>query len=61
METSETSLSDFEELDENFYIGRGVFNLPNGDSYDGEYVAHRNGLIWREGMFNFRYVCFRFS
>lgn len=51
MESSETSLSDFEELDENFHIGKGVFNLPNGDSYDGEYVAHRSGLLWREGVF----------
>lgn len=49
MTTSEISLTEHEDLDENFYLGKGSFNLPNGDTYNGEYVAHRNGLVWREG------------
>lgn len=36
---------------DNFYVGRDIFKLPNGDIYDGEYMAHRSGLVWREGMY----------
>lgn len=51
MTESETSSIEPEPLDENFYIGQGTFDLPNGDSYVGEFVAHRNGLVWREGKY----------
>lgn len=31
------------------YFGTGSFKFPNGDEYEGEYGAHRIGIIWREG------------
>lgn len=37
------------EDDPNFYRGFGEFTFPNGDTYVGDYCAHRSGLIWREG------------
>ncbi|XP_057672208.1 uncharacterized protein LOC130903867 [Diorhabda carinulata] len=37
------------DADPDFYRGTGSFNFPNGDRYEGEYVAHRKGLVWREG------------
>lgn len=51
MTTSEISFTQREELDEDFYKGNADFHLPNGDKYKGEFIAHRNGLIWREGNF----------
>lgn len=38
--------SDLPEL----YFGTGTFKFPNGDLYEGEYGAHRIGIIWREGQ-----------
>lgn len=32
------------------FHGKGSFTFPNGDIYQGEYVAHRFGLVWREGI-----------
>lgn len=33
-----------------FYRGNGKFSFPNGDTYEGDYCAHRHGIIWREGL-----------
>ncbi|KAK4874154.1 hypothetical protein RN001_013514 [Aquatica leii] len=35
--------------DPNFYFGNGRFVMINGDVYEGDYGAHKRGLIWREG------------
>lgn len=37
--------SDLPEL----YSGKDTFTFPNGDIYDGEFCAHRIGILWREG------------
>lgn len=34
---------------EYYYGSTTFFRFPNGDTYMGEYCAHRAGLIWREG------------
>ncbi|KAK5641770.1 hypothetical protein RI129_010317 [Pyrocoelia pectoralis] len=36
--------------DPKFFFGRGEFTLLNGDKYIGEFGAHRNGTVWREGF-----------
>lgn len=33
----------------NFYFGYEKFKFKNGDSYEGEFCAHRCGIVWREG------------
>lgn len=38
--------SDLPEL----YFGNGSFQFPNGDVYEGDYGAHRIGIVWREGQ-----------
>lgn len=38
----------------NFYYGKDSFTLPNMDTYVGEYCAHRNGMIWREGRGSYK-------
>ncbi|CAG9854498.1 unnamed protein product [Phyllotreta striolata] len=41
--------------DPNFYYGYGgTFNFLNGDVYEGDYVAHISGLVWREGKGTYR-------
>ncbi|KAF5270696.1 hypothetical protein FQA39_LY01434 [Lamprigera yunnana] len=35
--------------DQNFFFGEGDFIMSNGDTYTGEYFAHRRGLVWKEG------------
>lgn len=47
--STESSLTDPTEFDEDFYVGEGAFQLPNGDKYEGGYIAHRSGLVWKEG------------
>lgn len=34
----------------NFQTGTETFYFPNGDKYEGEFCAHRNGIVWREGF-----------
>lgn len=34
---------------EMYHFGVDIFQMPNGDVYEGEYCAHRFGLVWREG------------
>lgn len=36
-------------LDADFVTGETRFTFPNGDVYEGEFCAHRSGLVWREG------------
>ncbi|KAJ8981006.1 hypothetical protein NQ317_014873 [Molorchus minor] len=36
-------------LDPDFIKGEASFMFPNGDTYEGEYCAHRSGVVWREG------------
>lgn len=33
-----------------YYGTKTYFRLPNGDTYTGDFCAHRAGLIWREGF-----------
>ncbi|CAH1174287.1 unnamed protein product [Phaedon cochleariae] len=47
--TSESKLSEYDR-DPDFHKGTSKFEFPNGDRYDGEYCAHRSGVVWREGM-----------
>ncbi|KAG5872104.1 hypothetical protein JTB14_031046 [Gonioctena quinquepunctata] len=47
-DTSKTIQFDV-ELDPNFQKGQFTFIFPNGDKYQGEYCAHRSGVVWREG------------
>lgn len=44
--SAKTTDTDLPEL----YFGSGSFKFPNGDAYEGEYGAHRIGIIWREGQ-----------
>lgn len=32
-----------------YYYGTSTFQFPNNDRYEGEFCAHRIGLVWREG------------
>ncbi|CAH1966377.1 unnamed protein product [Acanthoscelides obtectus] len=41
---------DLSYLDPDFCRGASKFEFPNGDIYEGEYCAHRSGLVWREGL-----------
>nr|CAH7715270.1 unnamed protein product [Callosobruchus chinensis] len=41
---------DLSYLDPDFYRGSSKFEFPNGDIYEGEFCAHRSGLVWREGL-----------
>ncbi|GJQ79958.1 hypothetical protein Trydic_g9437 [Trypoxylus dichotomus] len=35
--------------DPDLHSGFGEFTLPNGDTYIGNFCAHRSGVVWREG------------
>ncbi|KAJ8953562.1 hypothetical protein NQ318_002982 [Aromia moschata] len=37
-------------LDPDFIKGESKFEFPNGDVYEGEYCAHRSGIVWRQGV-----------
>lgn len=38
------------DLPDYYYGASTFFRMPNGDTYFGEFCAHRAGLVWREGL-----------
>lgn len=42
---TDTTAADLPE----YHYGTSIFKFPNGDQYEGDFCAHRIGLVWREG------------